>query len=273
MIHPNDHLSIKEIFSIAWRITRKHYWLLAIFTIVLFCISTASNLLSVYFNKQFNVGVSVLLGLFFLIAYTMVNLGLTKAIFWILDKDNEDFEMEQIQPNFLQIGNYLICTMLYFLIFAVGGFIIIRSVLPLVIWLAPQQKNLQLALCCVPLFPLVIVFLRLYFYQFFILDKNIGPLEAIRDSYRFTKRKAWRIFVLLFGFGVIYLVTSWLDTHNYFVTGVVLRVVNFFVVVPTTSVALVIIYRNLLQYNHPTLHNTEPPIHAKTESSPLHPLV
>ncbi len=147
----DDHLSLKEIFSIAWRITKKHYWLLTIFTVILFCISTFSNLMSLYLNTRLNIGVSVLLGIVFLLAYTIVNLGLTKAIFWILDKDNEDFEIEQIQPNFLQIGNYLISTMLYFLIFAIGGFVLIRSALPLIIKIAPRQKDLQLALSCVTL--------------------------------------------------------------------------------------------------------------------------
>lgn len=44
--------------------------------------------------------------------------------------------------------------------------------------------------------PGVILFLSLTFFEYFILDKNLGPIEALRSSYSITKNRMFDIFIL-----------------------------------------------------------------------------
>jgi len=72
------------------------------------------------------------------------------------------------------------------------------------------------------------------FYGFFIVDKHMGPVEALKASAAITKGVRWQ----LFGFILI------LSLLN--VAGALLLVVGLFVTVPVSWVAIAFVYRKLL---------------------------
>ncbi|MCX7112542.1 MAG: hypothetical protein NTX45_20930 [Proteobacteria bacterium] len=72
------------------------------------------------------------------------------------------------------------------------------------------------------------------FYGFFIVDKHMGPVEALKASAALTKGVRWQ----LFGFILI------LSLLN--VAGALLLVVGLFVTVPVSWVAIAFVYRKLL---------------------------
>jgi len=72
------------------------------------------------------------------------------------------------------------------------------------------------------------------FYGFFIVDKHMGPVEALKASAALTKGVRWQ----LFGFILI------LSLLN--VAGALLLAVGLFVTVPVSWVAIAFVYRKLL---------------------------
>lgn len=243
----DDYLKLKEILSIAWRITKHYYALLIAFSIILFCISTFSNLLSIYLKDKLSVAVNSLLGILFLFTYIIVNLGIIKAIIWILDKDNENFEFQQIQPNIAQVGNYILSTISYGALFVLLGYNIVDMATPIIRIIAGRHRDFSFVLATLFISPLLWIFLKAYFYQFFILDKDMGAFESIVASLKATRNKVFRIFGLLSIFVVIYILTYWFDKNHFIAMGILFRALNFFLIFPFTTVALVVMYRDLTQ--------------------------
>ncbi|MEW6554437.1 MAG: DUF975 family protein [Actinomycetota bacterium] len=75
--------------------------------------------------------------------------------------------------------------------------------------------------------------IRFSFFGYLIIDRNIGPVEAIKRSWEITSGNTWDLFLLgLLFFGIILL-------------GVLACVVGLFAAIPTTMVAHAYVYRRL----------------------------
>ena len=82
--------------------------------------------------------------------------------------------------------------------------------------------------------PGVILAVRLQYVTYLIIDKNLGPIEAIKKSWNITRGHAWNLFF----FGVI------LGLIN--ILGLICLVVGLFITVPLGMVATTFVYRKLL---------------------------
>ena len=82
--------------------------------------------------------------------------------------------------------------------------------------------------------PGIILSVMLQYYSYFIIDKNMGPVESIKASAALTKGVRWK----LFGFGLV------LGLLN--IAGILLLVVGLFVTAPVSWVAIAFVYRKLL---------------------------
>jgi uncharacterized membrane protein len=81
--------------------------------------------------------------------------------------------------------------------------------------------------------PGIYIGIRFSFYGYLIIDRNIGPVEAMKRSWEITKGNTWDLFLLgLLFFGVILL-------------GVLACVVGLFAAIPTVMVAHAYVYRRL----------------------------
>jgi hypothetical protein len=81
--------------------------------------------------------------------------------------------------------------------------------------------------------PGIILSIGLFYYSYLIVDKDAGPVDALKQSWALTKGVRWRLF--LFGLAAL----------GINVLGLLALVVGLFITVPTTFVALAYVYRQL----------------------------
>ena len=81
--------------------------------------------------------------------------------------------------------------------------------------------------------PGIIVAIALGFYSYIIIERSMGPIEALKESMRITKGHRWDLFVLMLAcFGIAIL-------------GLVCLLVGIFVALPVIMLAMVHAYRTL----------------------------
>jgi len=93
--------------------------------------------------------------------------------------------------------------------------------------------------------PGIIFAMRFWFFDYFIIDRRLGPIEALRQSWRMTRGKAGR--VLLFVLAVM----------GVSVLGALAFFVGLFIALPVTMMATVFVYRKLLSQTEETKEEKE----------------
>ena len=93
-----------------------------------------------------------------------------------------------------------------------------------------------LILLIVPGFILGLMFM---FSAYIVIDKGLGPIEAMKESKRITDGHKWN----LLGFGLLLILLN--------ILGAICLLVGLLVSVPVTSLALVHAYRTLSSHEHP----------------------
>ena len=81
--------------------------------------------------------------------------------------------------------------------------------------------------------PGIILALMLIFTPYIVVDRELGPIKALKESARMTKGHWWELFILL----VLVLLLN--------IVGAVALLVGLLVTIPTTSLAIVHAYRTL----------------------------
>ena len=133
--------------------------------------------------------------------------------------DGEKGEFSDLFSCYPLFFNYLIGSILYWLIIMVG---LILLIIPGIIWAIQFQ-----------------------YYSYLIIDRGLGPIDALKKSSEITKGVKWDLFVLSIVLGVINLL------------GLICLVVGLFATIPTTMVAIAFVYRKLLAQTELTkLHGT-----------------
>jgi hypothetical protein len=82
--------------------------------------------------------------------------------------------------------------------------------------------------------PGVILAIRLQYTTYLIVDKNLGPIEAIKKSWSVTRRNTWNLFF----FGILLVLIN--------ILGVVCLLVGLFITIPLGMLATTFVYRKLL---------------------------
>ena len=85
--------------------------------------------------------------------------------------------------------------------------------------------------------PGIIFSIRLQYAPYLIVDKNVPPVDAIKESWEMTKGNTWNLFF----FGILLFLVN--------VLGAILLLVGLFVTVPLTMLATAIVYRKLLLHS------------------------
>ncbi|MGB3988671.1 MAG: hypothetical protein WBK67_03220 [Minisyncoccales bacterium] len=86
------------------------------------------------------------------------------------------------------------------------------------------------------LIPGIIIATRAFLFNFLIIDKNMGPLESIKESFRLTKGCVWKISLFLF-----------IVTPGLILAGALFFFVGSFVTAAVTFLAQAFIYQTLLK--------------------------
>jgi len=122
--------------------------------------------------------------------------------------DNEKGEFADLFSCFPLFFKYLLGLILYGLII-LGGMILL--IIPGIIWAIKFQ-----------------------FFSYFIVDKGLGPIEALKRSSAITRGAKWDLFLFGLLLGLINLL------------GAICLLIGLFATVPTAMVAMAFVYRKLL---------------------------
>jgi hypothetical protein len=119
-------------------------------------------------------------------AYT--TLGLYKLIFTLIDSEYYEFEFKQVLPGFKMLISYL--AVAFILAFAITNFAILVEYLE-------KYPLLDNFIKAVGVIGALYLFLRIMFFNTFIVDDHSGPLESLKQSFRLTKGYLLKVLVIL----------------------------------------------------------------------------
>ncbi|MDY0905475.1 hypothetical protein [Pedobacter sp. CFBP9032] len=263
--------AVNDVIRKAWSIMTKHYFSIATLCFLMFITASASSLMA-FFIKDVSRVLSFFMVIIFTMLYFTLNLSLFKYIFHLIDNEDEDVTIVGTLPTRQQIIRFLIAT-LYF----IGCILFIGLILfPVLYVLDPVLRYLvqigwvesfqatgviitQIAVG-IGILALFITWLRISFFPFFIIDKNVPPFESIKLSLAITKGNFTKILLLLLVLGGGYLIYLLFNFLHWPFVAFVVNILSSFIIVPLSSVALTVAYRKIAsEYKgdeHPDiLHN------------------
>jgi uncharacterized membrane protein len=82
--------------------------------------------------------------------------------------------------------------------------------------------------------PGIILAIKYVFYDYLIIDKELGPLEALRESSRITGGVKWQLFIFML---LVFLINF---------AGILFFGVGLLLTIPATTIATAYVYRRLL---------------------------
>lgn len=198
-----SQFSKKEAISFGFELAKENLFFFVILFIIVMFISGAISALSSLFRHEPAFG--FVLWLLQTIVNLVIGIGLINITLKLLDNKKSKYkDLFYYKP----IVNYFLASL-------VEGLIVIGGLILLII-------------------PGIFFALRLQFTCYLIVDKNLGPVEAVKTSWKITKGNAWNLFFLGILLGLINIL------------GLLCLIVGLFVTVPLTMLATTFVYRKLL---------------------------
>jgi len=135
----------------------------------------------------------------------VVSLGLMKMCLRFVDGDRG--ELVDLFATFSLLISYLIASILVGFVTTIG---LILLIIPGIIW-----------------------GIRFQFFGWVIVDKNVGPFEAMQESWEITRGSAWNLFLL------------WIMLAGINILGMMALLVGLLVTIPLTMLTIGYVYRQL----------------------------
>lgn len=200
-----EKFSISEAIHFGWNTMKSNLGFFIGLLIFVFLFTSLSSIIAAKATEA-----NIFLGLIFYIAdfslSIIISIGLVKIALRFCD--NEKGRFADLFSQYPLFPQYLVGSILYGLIVFAGTILLI---IPGIIW--------GIQFC---------------FYDYFIVDKGLGPIEALKRSSAITRGVKWD----LFGF---FLILSGIN-----LLGALCLLIGLFVTIPTTMVALAFVYRKLM---------------------------
>ncbi|HEY8782358.1 MAG TPA: hypothetical protein VIM16_12110 [Mucilaginibacter sp.] len=185
MYHP---FSVLETIKTSWDIFKKNIITIIVYSAISYVLLAALAVMIelIFSPEKFAATMFVTLVLIFVQAYT--TLGLYKLIFTVIDSEYYEFEFKQILPGIKMIFSYL--GVIFLLAF-------ISTNLSIAIERLDAYPNLQFSIKAVLVVAALYLFLRIMFFNTFIVDDKSGPLESLRQSFQLTKGYFLKVLLIL----------------------------------------------------------------------------
>lgn len=199
--------SKKEAIKFGWDTMRGNLGFFIMLLIILVLISFIPNQISEKLKDDYS-ALSFIITIIGWILSIIVSLGIIKITLRFVDNEKGNFsDLFSQYPLFFK---YVLAGIIYNLIVFVG---LILLIIPGIIW-----------------------GIRYQFFSYFLVDKNFGPIEALKKSSEITKGAKWDLFL----FGIL----LWLIN----VAGFFCLLFGLFATIPTTMLAQAFVYRKLLSH-------------------------
>jgi uncharacterized membrane protein len=196
---------IGEIVRFGWKKMKENLGFFIVLLLVAWLIQTVPQFIGSYLiDRQLIFG--IIIYLIALVLNIVVAMGLIKvSLRFSANKKGTFGDLFSCFPLFFK---YLFGSILYVLIFCAGLILLI--------------------------FPGIIWGIKFGLFPYFIIDKGLGPIKALKASAKTTMGARWD----LLGFGFVVSIISLL--------GVLCLVIGIFATIPTTMIAAALVYRRLL---------------------------
>lgn len=200
------HFSKSEAISFGWKKTKEHLG----FFILLFVVVFGVSLFAAFLEEFLLIGVGVFGSMTGALITMGVNIIISMGFLNILLKihDGKKAEIKDLFTCYTPFFSYLVASILYFMAVSLG----------LLLFIVPG----------------IILMIKFWFFNYLIVDKNLGPVEALSKSYEITKGIKMNMFLFLAITGFI------------FFLGALAFFVGLLVAIPVASMAWVFVYRKLL---------------------------
>lgn len=202
-----EKFSKKEAINFGWNIMRENLKFFVILMIICFLIHLVLGGISDFLEDDYSV-LSFIVSVIGWILSTIISLGLIKIALNLLD--NKEGKLSDLFSQLPLFFKYLFSNILYGLIIFVGFILLI--------------------------IPGIILAVKYQFFVYFIVDKNAGPIEALKRSSEITRGAKWDLFL----FGLL------LGFINFL--GALCLIIGLFATVPITMIASAFVYRKLLSH-------------------------
>lgn len=236
--------TVNEVIQKAWLVTKRNYFSIATLCFLMFLTSNASGMMA-FFLKDINKVLSLFMAALFVMFYFTINLSLLKYIFHLLDDEENDVSIVSTLPTRQQIIRFLIA-MCYFMLCIVGVYLVVILIGFPFIYTGIKMSIISNIAISVGTIAIFVTWVRISFFSFFIIDRNLPPFGSIKFSLAITKGNFTKILMLslvLGGFYILYLLLSYLQWP---VISFVVNVLSSFIIVPLSNVALTIAYRKMM---------------------------
>jgi len=193
----------KEAIKYGWETMKANFWFFCLVLVVTFAISGVFSFLANHFKNDLLLNIVIQIISF--IVSLFISVGLTKILLNIYDK--KEVKLADLFSGAPQYVNYLVGSIIYSLIVMVGFILFF--------------------------FPGIYLALKYQFYCYLIVEKNMGPWEAIKASGKITDGYKWK----LFGFIMLSLLIN--------LAGLIALIIGMFATIPLIMMAQVYIYKKL----------------------------
>jgi len=235
--------AVNEVISKAWTVTRRHYFSIATLCFLMFITSNASVLMA-FFLKDVNQGLSILMAFLFVLFYFTINLSLFKYIFHLLDDEEHEVSIVSTIPTRQQIIRFLVAT-LYFMVCILGVYAAVILLAYPFIYVVSMNVITNVAIS-VGIVAIFVTWIRISFFPFFIIDKNLPPFRSIKFSLATTRGNFTKIFMLLLVLGSFNMLCLFFGYIQWPIIAFFTNILSSFIIIPLSSVALTIAYRKMM---------------------------
>ncbi len=208
MAHKNS-FSIVDSLSYGWKTFKANWQFLVSVALVTFLVNLIPRQLSGWAEGELP-GFTFLFSIMGALANLVVSIGSTVILLKLVD---------QKIPRFDDLWKHYSLMLNYFLASALMGLIIFAGIILLIV-------------------PGLYFAVKYHFMMYFVVDKKMGPLEALRASGKITEGVKWKIVGLV------------LASAGVMILGALALGIGILVAIPVIGLADVYVYRKLLNAHH-----------------------
>jgi hypothetical protein len=236
--------AVNDVIRTAWDILKKEYLSIAGIGLMMFVTWNLSSFMALYFG-EINIGVNLFMAFIFILLYVGLQLTLFKYILKILDENDVNVTVRNSLPSRKQVLFFLLGT-LYFIICIVLVYLLIGILLLPFVYTGISVNIIAQIAISTGIIGMLITWVRISFFPFFIIDRNTWPFQSIRFSLAITRGNFTKLLLLLIFFAIFHLLSLYLNYAGYPIISALVSIVNSFLIVPLSSVAIAVAYRKMM---------------------------
>ncbi len=185
MYHP---FSISDTIKTSWYLFRRNFITIIVFSLISFIVLFLLGFMVQLLIAPQEFAGTMLVSFILILTQAYTTLGLYKLIFTLIDSEFYEFEFKQIVPTFKMIISYL--AVAFILAFIITNFAIMVEYLEKYTLVDDIIKTVGVIIA-------LYLFLRIMFFNTFIVDDHSGPIESLKQSFKLTRGYIVKVLVIL----------------------------------------------------------------------------